>query len=326
MKTSIRMGSTALLAALLCAHPAFSQAQINDSHDSTSATDTNGDTIDDGSAVSARRGDDIPDKPYTAKIVVDTHSPVTYGDDVVISVWISPLSGFDLKDIRLHPKGALTELYRSTDLDADDKPIPGRACRISVQNAHAGTPLVATCRLTGAATGLRRAFNWNAVLLSSESQQFEIEVIVREGARDTATYYEFGTIEFVSPMLSVIVGGLLGAALWSLFLPISGPRLPTPDVPVNNWMALGRGIWAALPHTLQRMWLFLMSVLRNTALGGVTALVLIILAKTTQGLETPIALQVQDLWGGLLVGIFSTPLSKLVRNKVERSLEAERPA
>lgn len=36
--------------------------------------------------------------------------------------------------------------------------------------------------------------------------------------------------------------------------------------------------------------------------------------------STPIALEINDLWGGLLVGIFSAPLSKWIRTKVEAAM------
>ncbi|MGH8051275.1 MAG: hypothetical protein ACREPB_11500 [Arenimonas sp.] len=207
-----------------------------------------------------------------------------------------------------------------TESDTSGQTIPGTECRASVQNARAGIPFVATCRLTGFSNGLGRVFNWNAVLLSGDRQQFEVEVVTREGVRGTATYYEFGAVDFVSPMLSVILGGLLGAGLWTLFLPISVPFPTIAPQQIDSWKTLWSRALDAIPQLVLRWITFGTSFMRSTLLGGATALVLIILAKTTEGLDTPIALQVQDLWGGLLVGIFSTPLSKWIRKKVGKSM------
>lgn len=310
--------SGAMLHAL--AVPVYAQDDTNPPPETADASATSDADQSSGTNSTPPKNGQLPGKPYTARVQVDTRTPVTYGDDVVISIWIAPTDGFNLKEVRLHPKGSLSALYQTIEKNTSGQSAPGTECRTSVQNARAGIPFVATCRLTGMSSGLERVFNWNAVLLTGDRQQFEVEVEIREGVRGAATYYEFGAVDFVSPMLSVILGGLLGAGLWTLFLPISVPLPAMPSKQVDSWRTLWTGALDATPQLILRWIAFGSSFVRSTLLGGATALVLIVLAKTTEGLDTPIALQVQDLWGGLLVGIFSAPMSKWIRKKVEKMI------
>lgn len=261
-------------------------------------------------------------KPYTSRIQLDTRAPVTYGDDAVISVWVSPTEGFDLNEVRLHPKGVLTSLY-AVDETTEDGMVPGVPCRTSVQRGRIGIPFVATCRMTSIGSGLQRVFNWKAVPLAGGLQQFEVEVVLADGIDDEARYYEFGSLEFASPLFSVVLGGILGAGLWALFLPVSTPLPTIPTAATDGWRVMARRVAKAAPQIALRWTAFAASVIRSAVLGGATALVLIILARTTEGMDTPIALEVNDLWGGLLVGIFSAPLSKWIRKKVETTLQAQ---
>lgn len=287
----------AALTIMLCA--LIGSAIANDEPDTSTAA-----TIKDDSTTKKAS----PQKPFSAVILIDVRSPITYGDDVVVSLWINPSENFSLKTVEMHPKGILEKLYGQG------------ACLTSINEAIAGIPLLVTCRLSAASTGLS---NWNTALLTSARQQFEINILIRKGAQeeDTITFYEFGAAEFVSPMFSVILGGVLGAGLWALFLPMSVPRPDIPVLELKSWKLLSAHAWESAPQLAIRWGLFLITLVQSTVLGGVTALVLIILARTSAGLDTPIALQVNDIWGGLLIGIFSTPLSKWIRSKVEKATQ-----
>jgi len=329
-----RSSATAILLLVLSCPQAFPKLFAQES--GREATDSNSNPSAQAAAQDTDDGDErtgvSAGKPYLARVQVDTKTPATYGDDVVISVWISPSIGLDLEAVRLHPKGELAELYEDSErvLDQsytsskpDSREVAGVPCTTSVQSANPNVPILAVCRLKSIAKGAGRIFNWQAVLMSRERQQYEVEVISGQGTDNSVSYFEFGTVDFVSPMLSVVLGGILGAGLWTLFLPISTPLPPAPVQPIENWGVLRRRVWAVLPQLLLRWCAFIAGFIRSTVLGGATALVLIILAKTTEGLDTPIALQVQDLWGGLLVGIFSAPLAKWIRRKVEKVMSEQ---
>jgi hypothetical protein len=259
-------------------------------------------------------------KPFTARISIDSHTPVAYGDDVIISVWITPREDLDLQYVRLHPKGELTDIYKSQDLvpstDANEAPtqVSGANCRVSSQGHPKGEPFVAICQLTNLRTGWLRWTDWNT-LVDSGRQQVEVEIGLQNGVDATAVYYEFATLDFVSPKVAVVLGGFFGAFLYTL---IALCMVPVGDPPlIKGWRDMIRRSWAQLPQTLLSLLYFLWRVARSSLLGGVTAMVLIILAKSSEGFEPPISLHIQDFWGGLLIGLLSVHLSKWVKDKLD---------
>lgn len=265
-----------------------------------------------------------PGKPFTARLAIDSRTPVDYGDNVVISVWITPHEILEVKDVRIHPKGDLTTIYQSTERlspDLSDKKlyprgelISGASCRTELTSRPAGVPFVATCQLTNLRSGLLRWFDVSA-LLGSGRQQVEIEINLQDGT-DTSTYFEFGGVDFVSPKSAVILGGFFGALLWVLFLNMSAPLGTFPLTPIASWKDMFARGMKALPHRslvfIRKTWL----VLRSALLGGATALVLIVMANTTEGFEPPISIRIQDFWGGMMVGLLSVQLSKWIRAKL----------
>jgi hypothetical protein len=93
---------------------------------------------------------------------------------------------------------------------------------------------------------------------------------------------------------------------------------PLRDPPIiKGWKDLTTRGWAQLPQTSVSAWYTFWRVVRSSLLGGVTAMVLIILAKSSEGFEPPISVNVRDFWGGLLIGLLSVRLSKWVKDKLD---------
>lgn len=309
--TSIRWKAFVLLTLISIGAGTLAWAQDQSAEDGT-ADGTSG-TNDDANSV-------VSGKPFVARISIDSHTPVAYGDDVIISVWITPREDLDLQYVRLHPKGDLAAIYKSTDqlplIDPKDTPVKvsGANCRVGTQGFPKGEPFVAVCELTNLSSGWRRWLDRRG-LISSGRQQVEIEIGLQNGPDETSTYYEFASLDFVSPKLAVVLGGFFGAFVFSL---ITFCVTPVGDPPrVGGWKDLwSRGTGHA-PQVLVSTGYFFWRFLHSSLLGGVTAMVLIILAKSSQGLEPPISLNIQDFWGGMLVGLLSVHLSRWVMKKIE---------
>jgi hypothetical protein len=258
--------------------------------------------------------------PFTARIEVDTPQPVSYGDDVNISVWITPHRGIDLESIRLNPRGNLSALYQTTEAlakdfrDADSPEFEhGTSCRTKKLSHRPEIPFVATCDLVSLRNGWRQWFDPN-LLLDSGRQRFEIEITLEEELEVHATYYEVGSIEFVSPKAAVVLGGFFGALILSL---LTFMAKPVGDAPVfNTWKEFTVRFWSATPQSVASLGYGVWDVARRAILGGVTAMVLIILAKSSEGFEAPLSLHIQDFWGGLLVGLVSVHMANWVLAKI----------
>lgn len=250
-------------------------------------------------------------KPFAATLSIESSMPISYGDDIVIAVQILPQQGIDLQHVRIHPKGQLRSLYGTPQADGKTEPSPGIECPVGTKNRIGGRSFIVTCRLSGN----DKWFDWNA-MLEAKQFQIEIEIALQEQGDLSAAYYENITAEFVSPKAHVILGGFFGAVLWALFLRLSTEPAQVVSGPVQGW----RDIWGRaqvnLPNWVAKFGSGTSEVLRRALVGGFTALVLIVVAKGTEGFEPPISIRIQDFWGGMMIGIVSTPLAKWLRDKL----------
>ncbi len=272
--------------------------------------------------------DPLAAPPFTARIEVDNRQPVSYGEDVNVSVWITPHKSLEIEHIRLHPKGNLLALYRSAeqihkDLRDDNSASveQGTACRTRELNHRPGVPFVATCGMDSLQNGWRQWFDQNS-LLDSGRQRFEIEVALQDAPGAMTAYYEVGSIDFVSPKAAVVLGGFFGALILSL---LTFAAKPVGNAPVlNSWKEVATRFWNASPQGVTSFSFGIIDVMRKALLGGVTAMVLIILAKSSEGFEAPLSLHIQDFWGGLLVGLVSVHLANWVLNKINNLIQPMR--
>jgi hypothetical protein len=257
---------------------------------------------------------------FKARIEIDNKQPVSYGDDVHISVWITPHKNLDVDHVRLHPKGNLLTLYHSTEevrqeLSGAQRVTveQGIPCRTRELNHRAGVPFVVSCGMDSLQNGWKQWFDQNS-LLDSGRQRFEIEIALEEGPGAVTRYYEVGSIEFVSPKAAVVLGGFFGALVLSLLTFVSKPIGDPPKL--GSWKEIAVRLRKTSPQRFASLGFGALDVLRKALLGGVTAMVLIILAKSSEGFEAPVSLRIQDFWGGLLVGLISGQLANWVMNKI----------
>ncbi|SFN31198.1 hypothetical protein SAMN05216289_11369 [Dokdonella immobilis] len=315
--------SAALLVILL-----FASSGVSAEPDSSIPAKTEADGLSKGATEPDSSPAGAPN-PFTALISVENRGAISYGDSVLISVLITPLRGWDLESVRVHPLGELATIYQNATDDIDpfsQQPTRelGVGCRVeSDTDSHAqGVPFLAVCQLTSLKAGWYRRVDLNT-LLGSGKQQFRIQVAIREGMGEARSYYVSGSADFVSPKFAVILGGFAGALMWALFLQISTTDENTTRKPIDGWTDLLSRINRAVPPTIAGLGLGLWTALRSSLVGGSLALVLIVLANSTQGFDPPISLRIQDFWGGMLIGILSTPLSRWVRQKVTTLVPGE---
>lgn len=255
--------------------------------------------------------------PFTARLSVESPMPIVYGDDVVISALISAQAGLDISAVRVRPKGVLQALYQDGGVgksEGGELPTEGIDCPVGGGSLAAGQSILITCRLTGNAAGWKQLFDWNA-LLDARNAQMEIVIELRDGVDDTSRYYEYISADFVSPKAHVILGGFFGAALWAFFLTLPVAAAPIATAEPMGWRALLKKMSRSLPGLLVSSGSVIGRVLRSALLGGFTALVLIVIAKGTEGLDPPVSVRIQDFWGGMMIGILSTPLAQWLREK-----------
>ncbi len=267
-------------------------------------------------------------KPFSARISIDSTTPIDYGDDVVVSIWITPSQGIDMKDVRLHPKGALASIYQAAELVPKDPLAPekggktmvaGVPCRNDFLNRPAGVPFVVSCRLTNDYSDWLGWFDTDT-LIGSGKQQIEVEIVLQKGVDGRVTYYESSNIDFASPKSAVIIGGFFGALLWAFFLTISRSAPTAVPAPVKSWREVFTRASRESPQAFVGVGRGLWLIMRSSLLGSAVALVLIVMAQTTEGFEPPISVRIQDFWGGMMVGILSVPLAKWIREKLGAAL------
>ncbi len=189
-------------------------------------------------------------------------------------------------------------------------------------SGDAGTTLIVTCPLD--APGGRSLWRPNTWLLAPGPQQILFKVTATDlqssdgGAEDGANgdnnliYYEEIPITFRSPLGAIFLGGLTGALLLALFTAVrAGIGKPYLRVEVKETSELKEiarkfGIW--ILNLFPQTW----KMLLETVMGGICAIILILLAQGTEGLNPPISIKIQDFWGGVVTGLFSIPLSQWI--------------
>jgi hypothetical protein len=93
---------------------------------------------------------------------------------------------------------------------------------------------------------------------------------------------------------------------------------------VKDWVSFvdaARPFGGWLLSLFPRIWRMLL----QTVMGGICAVILILLAQSTEGLSPPISIKIQDFWGGVVVGLFSIPLSRWIWTQVQPAQPPPQP-
>lgn len=126
------------------------------------------------------------------------------------------------------------------------------------------------------------------------------------------------TIRLAMPESSVIYGALIGAMLLVIFSTSFSYLQTLPEAP-KDFSDLKNQAATYLARLPIRFLLSAVEMLLRAIQGGVVAIILIVFSRTTTEISAPIAVRVDDFWGGLLVGIFSVPLARWLATKLESS-------
>ncbi|WP_046656514.1 hypothetical protein [Lysobacter capsici] len=282
-------------------------------------------------------------KPFEMKVSVDTPKPINYGDEIAVSVWILPKTEIDLARVIIRPRGPMAYMYKATPAKTDvavDCPIgasPGKSPNVS---------FVVVCRLPGRDAQSQQWFG-NDAFLETKRVNLEVEIELRTAPGETMSYLGYTSADLASPKSHVVIGGFLGAILWAIFLALSPrtklvgstsatpedespmragenndalPALAAAPVATPTWSGLWRQFWLNLPGWVSGGLCRMVSLCRHALLGGLTALVLIVVAKGTEGFAPPVSVRIQDFWGGLMVGLLCAPLAKWLRDKISATI------
>lgn|GEM_PF-6388919 len=302
-----------------------------------SASDANPAKIE--QSVSAAK--DFIDAPFAVDLSINTMKPVSYGDEIIVSVRLMPHRGFDLLNVKITPKGPLAHMYLKSANGASSV-----ECPLGQKHIKDTASFVITCRLPGSTIQPGQWFGSDA-FLETKRLNLEVEIITVKDSEFDESRFFFSSVDFASPKSHVVMGGFLGAILWALFLGLSPQTRPagptsvsddraTPPLDPENaapnaeasstiatlqtWPDLWRQFVVALPRWFIASLRWLVGVSRQALLGGMTALVLIVLAKGTEGFAPPVSVRIQDFWGGLMVGLLCAPLAKWLRDKISATI------
>jgi hypothetical protein len=131
-------------------------------------------------------------------------------------------------------------------------------------------------------------------------------------------------LQLAMPEFSVVYGALVGTLLLVMFSTSFSYLQTFPRAPkdLSTLKSQAATYLARLPI---RLLLSTAEMVLRAIQGGVVAIILIVLSRTTTEIGAPIAVRVDDFWGGLLVGIFSVPLASWLATKLAYE-EREQPS
>ena len=256
------------------------------------------------------------DKGFTVEIKQPATDNLTYGDPIVIVVSIRTTRSLELGDLSLVPLGSLASVY------GPPAKWEGRTCNTyRPERIEAGIQIYSTCQLK--ATDGWKFWKPSTWILAPATQRLALEIPV---TIDTKTpHYEEIVLPFKAPLESIAIGGLIGALLLAIFTTIKGQlSKQLESVNIESWrdasgVLLRFGSWVvALAPQLWR-------TILTAIMGAICALILILLAQVTDGINPPVSIRVQDFWGGIVVGLFSIPLSQWLFTQLMRSDNPARP-
>lgn len=142
------------------------------------------------------------------------------------------------------------------------------------------------------------------IFLINRQNEFHLLVTSKLASKSDSNQF-LHPIKIYKPETDVIFGSIIGVILLSVFLAIHGIRTD------SNLQIAGFKIES------NRFFIFIKYLLLDTISGAITAIFLLALTHSSKSSAAPINISVEDFWGGLVIGIFSIPLSKWIVQKVQ---------
>jgi len=123
------------------------------------------------------------------------------------------------------------------------------------------------------------------------------------------------SVKLNAPEIAVVYGALFGSILLVMFSTAYSYLRWLPEVP-SDVSALKSQATSFLLRFPIRLVLATIEMTLRAVQGAVVAIILIVMTRTTTDIGAPIAVRVDDFWGGLVVGIFSVPLANWLADKL----------
>jgi len=250
------------------------------------------------------------DRPFTVVVVGSNPEGLAYGDPIVFSVRVSGVKQkTEFSDFEPIALGEISDLYRNGGENEH------RACQLNGPSTiESGGEMVATCQLY-AMDGMR-FWRPSAWWLTPKQQRISVKIPVVGKNANTIPHYHEISLHFKASLDAVLAGGLAGAFLLALFGAVKERAYVKYErFEFSSRRSISLILWELLSWLVSlpvKLWV----VVLQTLMGGICALILILLAQSTEGLNPPISIKVQDFWGGVVIGLFSIPLSKWIWNQV----------
>jgi len=215
----------------------------------------------------------------------------------IISVRNAGTSPVTLRQVALKPVGLLGNVYSQFD------------CMAKFRNR-----LLAATQTVSVVCELKARRVPLVVFLNREGQ-YRLVADVMIAALDDPIPSSPLSVKLDMPEIAVVYGALVGSILLVMFSTAYSYLRSLPEVP-SDMSALKSQVTSFLLRFPIRLVLAMIEMTLRTVQGAVVAIILIVMTRTTTDIGAPIAVRVDDFWGGLVVGIFSVPLANWLADKL----------
>lgn len=250
-------------------------------------------------------------KEVPVQVSARIDGPVGYFSPVYIQAQIRSTDGVDAECIRLVARSSIGEIFRGdSDAACDGEQTQWQACKILGPAGQQGV-IDVSCQMDPKLS-LIETLTSARMLLGPQRQNALLVVNLATGDDTPPRIITTDVaIDLNPPKVAVAYGGFFGAFLLGLFLLLRErvQRNPPTKLPDANWKAVSTYVWNGTNAVIR--------LLQQAFTGGTVALVIILIARASEGVQPPISVTVQDFWGGTLIGLFSVPLSDWLFNTLK---------
>jgi hypothetical protein len=199
-----------------------------------------------------------------------------------------------IQSLKVTPEGTIGLEYGETD------------CRFQQRGLRAGHSLDIPCILYPRNQDIRAKLRPSLGAIFARSLILQVEVNYMEEDEN----YDLAVSKRVSvlpPLVAVFYGGMTGALLLALFRGLAPFHRAMP-VRANEFAFSREAFIKGLYLNAEVAVRFVLVTFAWLILGGVCAIMIIILTKASTGDLSPIKIEINDFVGGVLVGILSFPV------------------
>lgn len=246
-----------------------------------------------------------------------------YGESISFSFLVTPARDVMWREFSFVPLGRMADLYETGSGN----------CKPPGDSSEAGQTSRIDCSLKVSSSGIgwweshtlragSRRFSFTVSFALNESRDDQTGDGVAHEKNDDLLSVLIVEREFSSGFFSVFLGGLSGAFLLALFLslydhlPAVGRRISESEggeepSGVKGFSGpRGFAIWSSLKDVGS----FVFRVASLAIVGGICSILLVVLVESLGSASAPVAVEVRDFWGGLVVGFMAIPVARWLRS------------